>query len=122
MIKITEKTKRLIARDRKLFLTTTKENAQFVADRGGLDFAYDIEGNRFIDFSSFIGVYTLGVNANSEIRNAIKAQVDKLIHPAFLDFYSELPVVFGEKLIKKFPKGFGKLFLSNSGQRQMRMR
>ena len=35
--------------------------------------------------------------------------------PAFTDYYSELPVTFAESLIKLFPKGFGKMFLSNSG-------
>ena len=37
------------------------------------------------------------------------------MHSAFTDFYSELPVIFGESLLKQFPNGFGKIFLSNSG-------
>jgi 4-aminobutyrate aminotransferase len=37
------------------------------------------------------------------------------MHPAFTDFYSEQPVAFAEKLIKMFPKGFGRVFFSNSG-------
>src|SRR5207248_3180267 len=39
----------------------------------------------------------------------------RLMHPAFTDYYSELPVTFAEKLVKMFPKGFGKVFFSNSG-------
>jgi 4-aminobutyrate aminotransferase len=114
-VKITGKTKRIIERDRKVFLTTTREVYPFVAERGEGDFAYDIEGNRFIDFASFISVYNIGINANKGIRTAIKQQVDTLMHSAFTDYYSELPVKFGEELISMFPKGFGKLFLSNSG-------
>ncbi|MEM3827139.1 MAG: aminotransferase class III-fold pyridoxal phosphate-dependent enzyme [Candidatus Micrarchaeaceae archaeon] len=114
-VRITKKTKSIIERDRKVFLTTTREAYPFIAERGEGDYSYDIEGNRFIDFASFISVYNLGINSNASIRNAIKAQVDKLMHDAFTDYYSELPVKFGEELIKMFPAGFGKLFLSNSG-------
>ncbi|MDE1870726.1 MAG: aminotransferase class III-fold pyridoxal phosphate-dependent enzyme [Candidatus Micrarchaeota archaeon] len=105
----------IIKRDKKIFLTTTRSPYNFVADRGDGDYAYDITGKRFIDFTSFISTYNLGVNGNAEIRRAIKMQVDKLTHSAFTDYYSELPVLFGESLIKMFPKGFGRMFLSNSG-------
>ncbi len=105
----------IIKRDRKIFLTTTRESYKFVADHGKGDYVYDINNKRYIDFSSFISVYNLGVNGNAEIRNAIKRQVDRLTHSAFTDYYSELPVLFGESLIKMFPSGFGRMFLSNSG-------
>ncbi len=105
----------VIKRDKKIFLTTTRSAFDFVADHGDGDFTYDINGKKLIDFSGFIAVYNLGINGNAEIRTAIKKQVDKLMHAAFTDYYSELPVQFGESLIKMFPKGFGKMFLSNSG-------
>ena len=114
-IKIGKKALGVIGRDKKVMLTTTRESYPFVAERGEGDFVYDIEGNKFIDFSSFIAVYDLGVNANSTVRSAIKKQVDKLMHPAFTDYYSELPVRFAERLVKMFPKGFGRVFFSNSG-------
>ncbi|EET89599.1 MAG: aminotransferase class III-fold pyridoxal phosphate-dependent enzyme [Candidatus Micrarchaeales archaeon] len=115
MIKISKRTQNVIANDKKLFLTTTKEDFPFVADHGDGDFVYDLDGNKFIDFSSFISVYNLGVNANARIREAAKAQIDKLIHPAFTDYYAELPTIFARKLISMLPRGYGKLFLSNSG-------
>ncbi len=114
-VRIDSKIKRIIARDKKIMLATTREHYPFVAAHGDGDYVYDVSGNRFIDFSSFISVYNLGVNANKGVREAIKEQVDKLIHPAFTDFYSEKPVAFAEKLIKMFPKGFGRVFFSNSG-------
>jgi 4-aminobutyrate aminotransferase len=49
------------------------------------------------------------------VREAIKKQVDRLMHTAFYDYRAELPVTFAEKLVTQFPKGFGKVFLSNSG-------
>jgi 4-aminobutyrate aminotransferase len=114
-IKIDKKIRNIIERDRNIIFTSTREHFPFVADHGDGDFAYDVSGNKFIDFTSFIGVYNLGVNGNKEIREAIKKQVDKLTHPAFLDFHAELPVTFAEKLVKMFPKGFGRVFFSNSG-------
>jgi 4-aminobutyrate aminotransferase len=115
MIRINDKIRRIIARDKEVMFTTSREQYPFVVERASGDYAYDVAGNRFIDFSSFISVYTLGDNANEEIRQAVKKQVDKLMHPAFLDFFSEMPVRFAEKLLTMFPKGFGRVFFSNSG-------
>lgn len=105
----------IIKRDKQIFLSTTRESYNFVVDHGEGDHVFDINGRKLIDFSGFIATYNLGINGNAEIRNAIKKQVDKLMHAAFTDFYSELPVLFGESLVKMFPKGFGRIFLSNSG-------
>ncbi|EQD42791.1 4-aminobutyrate aminotransferase [mine drainage metagenome] len=115
MVKIGNRARHVIARDKKVFLTTTREIYPFVADHGSGDFIYDIEGNKFIDFSSFISVYNLGVNGTPEIRAAVTEQVGKLMHSAFTDYYAELPVEFAENLLKLMPSGFGKMFLSNSG-------
>lgn len=115
MIKITRKTYDVLKRDKRVMYTTTREDFPFVAEKGDGDFAWDIEGNKFIDFSSFISVYNFGVNANAQVRKAAKEQIDKLIHPAFLDYYSDLPVRYAENLISMFPKGFGRVFYSNSG-------
>ncbi|MGI0100633.1 MAG: aminotransferase class III-fold pyridoxal phosphate-dependent enzyme [Candidatus Micrarchaeaceae archaeon] len=105
----------IIKRDKKVFLSTTREEYNLVVDHGEGDFMYDADGNKIIDFSTFISVYNLGVNANYEVRSAVKRQVDRLMHAAFTDYYSELPVQFGESFVKMFPSGFGKLFLCNSG-------
>jgi 4-aminobutyrate aminotransferase len=111
----TDKAEDIIKRDKKIFLTTTRGPYKFVADHGDADHVYDINGKKLIDFSTFISVYNFGVNGNYQIRNAVKAQIDRLMHAAFTDYYAELPVRFGESLIKFFPKGFGRMFLSNSG-------
>ena len=115
MIKISKRTENIIKRDKKIMFTTTREHFPFVAKSGSGDYAYDEDGNKFIDFSSFIGVYNIGVNCNAAVRKAVKDQVDKLMHPAFLDFYSELPVRFAENLMGMMPRGFGRVFFSNSG-------
>jgi 4-aminobutyrate aminotransferase len=114
-VKIGGRIKGVINRDKKVIFTTTREIFPFVVDHGDGDYIYDIGGNRFVDFSSFVSVYTLGVNANKQIRAAAKKQTDKLTHAMFMDYYAEPPVVFAEKLIKMFPQGFGRVFFSNSG-------
>jgi 4-aminobutyrate aminotransferase len=114
-VRVDSKIRGVIKRDSDVMLATTREHYDFVAARGDGDYAYDISGNKFIDFSSFISVYNFGVNSNRGVRDAVKGQVDKLMHPAFTDFYSERPVAFAEKLMTMFPKGFGRAFFSNSG-------
>ncbi|MHB1829979.1 MAG: aminotransferase class III-fold pyridoxal phosphate-dependent enzyme [Candidatus Micrarchaeaceae archaeon] len=113
--KLTPKIKGIIARDRKVIMTTTRSEVPFVASHGSGDFVYDVSGNKFIDFSSFISVYNFGVNGTKEAAAAIKAQAGKLMHSAFTDYYAEQPVAFAENLLTMFPKGFGKVFFSNSG-------
>ncbi len=110
-----KKIKDVIARDSKVMLTTTRVGIPFVPARAEGDHVYDISGNQFIDFSSFISVYNIRVNDNAHVREAIKNQVGKLMHASFTDFYAEEPVTFAEHLLEMFPKAFGKVFFSNSG-------
>jgi 4-aminobutyrate aminotransferase len=115
--KPSKKIDRVIQRDRKVLMTTTKgsDTVPFVAAKGDGEFVYDISGNRFIDFSSFIAVYNLGVNSTGVVREAIKRQAGRLMHSAFTDYYAEEPVRFAENLLTMFPDGFGRVFFSNSG-------
>ena len=54
--KESQRIKSIIARDKKVMLTSTKEAYSFVPSHGEGEFIYDIEGNKFIDFSSFISL------------------------------------------------------------------
>jgi 4-aminobutyrate aminotransferase len=116
MAAIAKKMEDIMKRDRRVFLSLPRVPYPFVVDHGEGEFAYDVQGKKFIDFSSFIGVYNMGVNSNAKVRNAIKKQVDKLMHNALLEFYSELPLDFAELLVKMFPQDESwRVFLSNSG-------
>lgn len=110
-----DRVKSTIARDGRLFFTTTRVGFGFVSDHGDGSFAYDITGRRFIDFTTFVSVYNFGVGANAAVRNAAKAQIDRLSHGAFTDYYAEPPIEFAETMLKLLPNGFGRFFLSNSG-------
>lgn len=73
----------------------------------------DVDGNRYIDFNSGIGVMNFGYS-HPKIIGAIKKQSEKAIHPAFLEYYADLPVKFSEELLKFVPS-MGRVFLTNSG-------
>ena len=82
-----------------------------VVERGkGVDL-YDVEGNAYMDFASGIGVFALGYS-NKEFNEALKAQVDQVIHTSNL--YYNVPLgTAAEHLAKSC--GMSKVFFTNSG-------
>jgi 4-aminobutyrate aminotransferase len=75
----------------------------------------DIDGNRFIDFNSGLGVMNVG-HGHPKVLAAIKTQLDRLQHYSYTDFNYRYAVDLAEKLNEitpgKFPK---KVFLGGSG-------
>ena len=65
----------------------TYNRYQIVLDHGKGTRLYDSEGKEYLDFFSGIGVYALGYG-DKELNDAIKAQVDKLVHCSNL-YYNE---------------------------------
>ncbi len=72
---------------------------------------YDIEGKEYLDFCAGIAVFALGYG-NEEYNNALKAQIDKLIHTSNL-FYSE-PAIKAAKALTA-AAGMDRVFFTNSG-------
>ncbi|HDQ07390.1 MAG TPA: acetyl ornithine aminotransferase family protein [Methanoculleus sp.] len=75
---------------------------------------WDVDGNRYLDFSAGIAVMNAGWN-HPDVMRAVGEQLQKLSHGAFLDFCSEVPVQFAEKLVSMLPEGLERVYLSNSG-------
>jgi 4-aminobutyrate aminotransferase len=75
---------------------------------------WDVDGNRYLDFTAGIAVMNVGWN-NPKVINAIKDQLKNLTHGAFLDFYSDVPVTFAEEIVKLMPEGLNRVYFSNSG-------
>lgn len=75
----------------------------------------DVDGRRFIDFTSGISAINLG-HTNKKVVRAITAQAKKFLHTAFMVAPYELYLQVAEELVKltpgKFPK---KVFFANSG-------
>ncbi len=89
----------------------TYNRFQIVLDHGKGTRLYDHEDREYLDFFSGIGVYALG-HGDKELNDAIKAQVDKLVHCSNL-FYNE-PAARAAKKLNKL-SGMNKTFFTNSG-------
>src|SRR6202167_6534330 len=84
-----------------------------VADHASMQYLWDIEGNRYLDF--FGGIVTIGLgHCNPKITSKITAQVEKLQHTSTL-FPNEAIVALAEKLAQITPGHLQKSFFTNSG-------
>ena len=87
-----------------------------VVERGEGVWIYDVDGNKYLDFTSGIAVCSLGWPTHPEIKKAIIEQLEKLAHAASCDFYHPYQVEFAKKLISVVPGNMPrKVFFSNSG-------
>ncbi len=89
----------------------TYNRYQIALDKGEGMYLYDAEGKKYLDFGSGIGVFALGYG-NKEYNDAIKAQVDKLVHTSNY-FYNESAANASERFVKA--SGMKKVFYTNSG-------
>lgn len=72
---------------------------------------YDLEGKEYLDFGAGIAVFSLGYG-NQEYNQALKDQIDKLLHTSNL--YYHVPMAeAAEKLLKA--SGLSRVFFTNSG-------
>ena len=60
-------------------LLHTYNRYQVILDRGEGVHLYDVNGKEYLDFVSGIAVFALGYG-NRKYNDALKAQIDKLIH------------------------------------------
>src|SRR6202049_3710913 len=114
--KITETRSDEIVRKHKEFIwpaVTNYYQKPLVADHASMQYLWDIEGNKYLDF--FGGIVTIGLgHCNPKITSKIKAQVDKLQHTSTL-FPNEAIVALAEKLAQITPGNLRKSFFSTSG-------
>ena len=92
-------------------LIHTYNRYQIVLDKGDGVRLYDTDGKEYLDFGAGIAVFALGYN-NKEYNDALKAQIDKLIHTSNY-FYNE-PAVNAAKALTK-ASGMDRVFFTNSG-------
>src|ERR1700683_386040 len=84
-----------------------------VADRGSMQYLWDLEGRKYLDF--FGGILTISVgHANPKVTGAITAQVEKLQHTSTL-YPNEAIVALAEKLAQITPGHLQKSFFTSSG-------
>jgi predicted acetylornithine/succinylornithine family transaminase len=100
-----------IAEREQKFLLHTYSRYPVVLSRGKGVFLFDIEGKRYLDFVSGLGVNALG-HAHPRIVKAIRDQAAKLIHVSNL-YYHEYQGLLAQKLCQL--SGLDRAFFSNSG-------
>jgi len=105
-----------IAERERKFLLQTYSRYPVVLSRGKGVFLYDIEGKKYLDFVSGLGVNALG-HAHPRIVKAIRDQAAKLVHVSNL-YYHEYQGPLAEKLCGLASGSTGekfRAFFSNSG-------
>jgi 4-aminobutyrate aminotransferase len=75
---------------------------------------FDVDGRKYLDFTSSVAVMNIG-HTNPDVVRAMRKQMKLGFHCGFSDFYAETPVRFCRKLVSMLSKGLDKVFLSNSG-------
>ena len=85
-----------------------------VVDRGEGSWLVTVDGERYLDYSSGIGVTSTG-HAHPRVVAAIQAQAAKLLHGQQNIVYHEPGLRLHERLSKLLPGGDWGAFLSNSG-------
>lgn len=86
-------------------------NRNITLTKGEGVYLFDDEGNKYLDMGAGIAVSALGYS-NDEYKNALKEQIDKLIHVSNL-YYTE-PLIKASKYFAK-ASGMDKVFFNNSG-------
>lgn len=92
-------------------LLHTYNRYQIVLEKGEGVYLYDTEGKKYLDFAAGIAVQSLGYG-NQELNEAIKTQVDTLMHTSNL-FYN-IPIVKAAERATK-AAGMERVFFTNSG-------
>ena len=112
------KSREWIEKHHKYVATTTHdpEHLPLVIEKGEGFWLYDVDGNKYLDFSSGISVNNLGYPSHPEVIKAVEEQLHKLGHAAGTDFYNPYQVMLAEKLVSIMPGDFEKkVFYANSG-------
>lgn len=82
-----------------------------VLDHGDGMYLYDTDGKKYLDFAAGIAVMAFGYN-NQEYNDALKAQIDKLLHTSNL--YYSVPTATAAQALKQV-SGMDRIFFTNSG-------
>ncbi|MBB5254846.1 acetyl ornithine aminotransferase family protein [Sulfurisphaera ohwakuensis] len=110
---------RKIIEESDIYLATSTRDPELfplVIDHGEGVWIYDVDGNKYLDFTSGIGVNNLGWPSHPEVIKVGIEQMQKLAHAAANDFYNIPQLELAKKLVTYSPGNFQKkVFFSNSG-------
>jgi 4-aminobutyrate aminotransferase-like enzyme len=84
-----------------------------VADHASMQYVWDVEGRKYLDF--FGGILTISVgHTNPKVTGRVKAQIDRLQHLSTL-YPNEAIVALAEKVAQITPGALHSSFFTNSG-------
>ncbi|PSG96982.1 aspartate aminotransferase family protein [Thermoplasmatales archaeon SW_10_69_26] len=105
--------RKVLERDDDAIITNTR-TTPVVAESADGWLVEDVDGNRFLDFSSGIAVVNTG-HCHPGVVDAVQDQAEDLMHFAGTDFYYDAQVSYAERLTELAPVPDGKVFYTNSG-------
>jgi len=106
------KAREIIEQDCQITSACTARPYPLVVDSAKGSVIRDIDGREYIDLVAGIAVMNAGYS-NPEVKAAISAQLEKMTHCGYGDFFAEPPVKLAKKL--KELSGYSKVFYCNSG-------
>lgn len=110
-----ENARKYLAIDEKFISPSYTRIYPLVVKRAEGPVVEDVDGNRYLDFTSGIAVCNTG-HRHPRIVEAIKAQVDEFLHMSGTDFYYPVQAELAQKLSEITPGGgTKKVFFGNSG-------
>jgi 4-aminobutyrate aminotransferase len=109
-----ERGREILRRDAGVISPSAAREYPLVLERGAGMNLWDIDGNRYLDFTAGIAVMNMGWNP-PEVVAAIREQAGYLSHGAFMDFCSGVPVRCAEEVVGFLPGGLDRVYFSNSG-------
>jgi 4-aminobutyrate aminotransferase len=106
------KAREIIGQDCNIISACAARPYPLVVDSAKGSIIRDVNGREYIDLVAGIAVMNSGYS-NLEVKAAISAQLDKMTHCGYGDFFAEPPVKLAKKL--KELSGYPKVFYCNSG-------
>jgi 4-aminobutyrate aminotransferase len=104
-----------IERDHEHLTLSTTRPYPFVMDHGLGAEAWDLDGNRFLDFCAGIAVCATG-HCHPQVVRAVQEQAAKFLHMSGTDFYYTLQIELAERLNAAAPiREKTRVFYTNSG-------
>jgi 4-aminobutyrate aminotransferase len=104
-----------VARDKDVVSPSLSRSYPFVMERGEGSLVWDVDGNRYVDFSAGIAVAATG-HAHPKVVKAIQDQAARFVHMSGAVFYYAAQIELAEKLSSLVPGNEPKQVLfSNSG-------
>lgn len=106
------KSRKIIGQDCNITSACAARPFPLVVDSADGSVIRDVEGREYLDLVAGIAVMNAGYS-NPEVKAAILAQLEKMTHCGYGDFFAEPPVKLAKKLEEL--SGYSKVFYCNSG-------